>query len=123
MVSTQGTDANPTKVEAIKKLQRPRSRGEIQKLEGMMTSVSRFISKSGERDIPFYKLLRKMVGFQWDNQAMAVFNELNQYLKSLPTLIPPKEDDVLLVYIVATDTVISTVIAVEQLESNIEVKQ
>jgi hypothetical protein len=123
MVSTQGTDANPTKVEAIKKLQRPRSRGEIQKLEGMMTSLSRFISKSGERGIPFYKLLRKMAGFQWDNQAMAVFNELNQYLKSLPTLIPPKEDDVLLVYIVATDTVISTVIAVEQLESNIEVKQ
>jgi hypothetical protein len=123
MVSTQGTDANPTKVEAIKKLQRPRSRGEIQKLEGMMTSLSRFISKSGERGIPFYKLLRKMAGFQWDNQAMAVFNELNQYLKSLPTLIPPKEDDVLLLYIVTTDTVISTVIAVERLEANIEVKQ
>jgi hypothetical protein len=123
MVSTQGTDANPTKVEAIKKLQRPRSRGEIQKLEGMMTSLSRFISKSGERGIPFYKMLCKMAGFQWDNQAMAVFNELNQYLKSLPTLIPPKEDDVLLLYIVATDTVISTVIAVERLEANIEVKQ
>jgi hypothetical protein len=88
-----------------------------------MTSLSRFISKSGERGIPFYKLLRKMAGFQWDNQAMAVFNELNQYLKSLPTLIPPKEDDVLLLYIVTTDTVISTVIAVERLEANIEVKQ
>jgi hypothetical protein len=30
MVSTRGIDANPTKVEAIKKLQPPRTRKEIQ---------------------------------------------------------------------------------------------
>jgi hypothetical protein len=49
--------------------------------------------------MPFYKLLCKMDGFQWDDQAMAAFIELNQYLKSLPTLVPPKEDGVLLSYV------------------------
>jgi hypothetical protein len=46
-------------VEAIKKLQPTRMRKEIQKLAGMMVALSRFISKLGERDMPFYKLLRK----------------------------------------------------------------
>jgi hypothetical protein len=44
---------------------------------------------------------------------MEAFIELKQYLKSLPTLVPPKPDDVLLLYVVATDAVVSTVIAVE----------
>jgi hypothetical protein len=53
---------------------------------------------------------------------MAAFIELKQYLNSLPTLIPPKEDDVLLLYVTATDIVVSTVITVERPEANTEVK-
>jgi hypothetical protein len=54
---------------------------------------------------------------------MAVFIELKQYLKSLPTLVPLKEDDVLLMYVTATDVVVSIVIIIEWLEFNTEVKQ
>jgi hypothetical protein len=93
MVSSRGFDANP-KVEAIKK-------------HGM----------------PFYKLLYKVDGFQWDDQVAAVFVELKQYLKFLPTLVPPKPDDVLLLYMVATDIVVSTIIIVERPEAITEVKQ
>jgi hypothetical protein len=61
----------------------------------MMTALSQFISKLGKRGIPFYKLLQKVDRFQWDDQAVAAFIELKQYLKYLPTLVPPKLDDVL----------------------------
>jgi hypothetical protein len=88
-----------------------------------MEALSRFISKSGERGMPFYKLLHKADGFQWDDQVMAAFIKLKQYLKSLPTLVPPKEDDVLLLYVATTNAVVSTVITVEQTEASTEVKQ
>jgi hypothetical protein len=41
----------------------------------------------------------------------------------LPTLIPLKPDDVLLLYVTTTDIIVSTVIMVERLEATIEVKQ
>jgi hypothetical protein len=78
-----------------------------------MTALNRFISKLGECGMPFYNLLQKSDGFQWDDQAKMAFIELKQYLKSLPTLVPPKPGDMLLLYIAATDTVVSTVITVE----------
>jgi hypothetical protein len=123
MVSFRGIDMNPKKVEAIKKLQPPQTRKEIQKMAGMMAALSRFISKWGERGMPFYKLLRKADDFQWDDQAAAAFVELKQYLKSLPTLVSPKPDDVLLLYVATTDAVVSTVIVVERPEALTEVKQ
>jgi hypothetical protein len=123
MVLLRGIDANPKKVEAIDKLQPPRTRKEIQKLPGMIAALSRFISKLGEWGMPFYKLLRKADGFQWDDQAATMFVELKQYLKSLPTLVPPKPDDVLLLYVAATDMVVSTTIVVERPEASTEVKQ
>jgi hypothetical protein len=110
-------------VEAIKKLQPPRTRKEIQKLAGMMAALNQFISKLGERGMPFYRLLRKADGFQWDEQAATTFVKLKQYLKSLPTLVPSKPDDVLLLYVAATDAVISTIIAIELPEALTEVKQ
>jgi hypothetical protein len=89
----------------------------------MMAALSRFVSKLDERGIPFYKLLPKADGFQWGDQAAAAFIELKQYLKSLPTLVPPKPDDVLLLYVIATDAVVSTIITVEWSEATTEVKQ
>jgi hypothetical protein len=57
MVSSRGIDVNLKKVEAIKQLQPPRTKKEIQKLAGMMTALNRFIFKLDEHDMPFYKLL------------------------------------------------------------------
>jgi hypothetical protein len=89
----------------------------------MVAALSRYISKLGERGMQFYKLLRKADGFQWDEQAAVTFIKLKQYLKALPTLVPPKPNDVLLLYVTATNVVVSTVITVEQPEAMTDVKQ
>jgi hypothetical protein len=110
-------------VEAIEKLQPPRTRREIQKLAGMMAALGQFISKLGQCGMSFYKLLRKADGFQWDDQVAAAFDQLKQYLKSLPTLVSPRPKDILLLYVVATDAVVSTVISIERLDASMGVKQ
>jgi hypothetical protein len=123
MVSSRGIDANPTKVEAIEKLQPPRTRREIQKLAGMMAALSRFISKLGEHGMSFYKLLRKADRFHWDDQAAAVFDQLKQYLKSLSTLVPPRPEHIMLLYVAAMDAVVSTVISIERSDASTGFKQ
>jgi hypothetical protein len=62
-------------------------------------------------------------GFQWDDQAAAVFAQLKQYLKSLPTLVPSWPEDILLLYVADTDEVASTVISIEWPNASTEVKQ
>jgi hypothetical protein len=123
MVSARGINATPKKVKAIEQLQPPCTRKGIQKLAGVMATLSRFISKLGECGMPFYNLLCKADGFQWDDKTATTFIELKQYLKSLPTLVSLKLDDVLFLYVVATDTVASTIIAIERSKATTEVKQ
>jgi hypothetical protein len=51
------------------------------------------------------------------------FIELKQYLKSLSTLVPPKSDDVLLLYVIVANAVVNRVITIERSEASTEVKQ
>jgi hypothetical protein len=44
-------------------------------------------------------------------------------LKSLPTLVAPRPEDILLLYVAATNAIVSTVISVEQSDASMGVKQ
>jgi hypothetical protein len=48
IVSNRGIEANPEKIEAIMKMEAPRSQKKVQRLTRCMTALSRFISRLGE---------------------------------------------------------------------------
>jgi hypothetical protein len=81
-----------------------------------MAALSRFISRVGEKGMPFFKLLKALEKFVWPKEADAAFTQLKEFLTSPPVLTAPQKDDVLLLYIEATDRVVSIVIVVEREE-------
>src|SRR3954471_16282263 len=54
MVSARGIEANPEKVQAIAKMQKPTNMKGVQQLTGRLATLTRFISRLGERTLPFY---------------------------------------------------------------------
>jgi hypothetical protein len=116
VVSHDGIRPNPTKVKAILDMLPPRNVKDIQKLTGCMAALSRFISRLGEKGLPFFKLLKASERFVWSKEADATFTQLKEFLTSPPILTAPQKDDILLLYIAATDRVVSTVIMVEHEE-------
>jgi hypothetical protein len=61
IVSHRGIEANPEKIEAIMRMEPPRSQKKVQRLTRCMAVLSRFISSLGERVIPFYKYSRRWI--------------------------------------------------------------
>jgi hypothetical protein len=68
MVGHRGIEANLAKVDAIRKMAKPSNKKDVMKLTGMMAALGRFISKLGEKGLPFFKLLKKADKFVWDNE-------------------------------------------------------
>ena len=87
---------------------------DIQKLTGCMAALNRFISRLGERGLPFFKLLKGQEKFKWTEEANAALEDLKHHLESPPILTAPTEGENLLLYITATTHVVSTAIVVER---------
>jgi hypothetical protein len=97
-------------------MQPPKNVKDIQKLTGCMAALSRFISRLGEKGLAFFKLLKASEKFVWSEEADDAFTHLKEFLNSPLVLTAPQKDDVLFLYVAATDRVVSTVIVVKREE-------
>ena len=82
-----------------------------------MVALSRFISRLGEKGLPFFKLLKASERFSWSEEADSAFEQLKLFLTKPPIMIAPRPDETLLIYITATSRVVSTAIVVEREEA------
>ena len=114
IVSNRGIEANPTKINAIRFMKPPRCKKDLMKLTGCMAALSRFISRLGDRGLPFFKLLKKSDKFEWNEEAAAAFQQLKDFLTTPPVLTAPDDGETLLLYIAATTHVVSTALVVER---------
>jgi hypothetical protein len=87
-----------------------------------MAALSRFISRLGEKGMPFYKLLKKVDNFQWTTEAQEALEALKKFLTTPPVLKPQRRAtpnqpaEVLSLYISCTTHVVSTALLVERVE-------
>ena len=58
IIGPNGIRANPEKTKARISMVEPLTKKEVQKLTGRISALNRFISKSTEHSLPFFKALR-----------------------------------------------------------------
>ncbi|GKB39178.1 reverse transcriptase domain-containing protein [Tanacetum coccineum] len=102
-VNDDGLKVCPDKVEAVLSLPSPKCLKDVQRLNGKLASLNRFMSKSAKKSLPFFKTLKKCTkknDFQWTAK--------------LPMLTEPKEKEELLIYLTAAKESISAVLMTEK---------
>uniref|UniRef100_A0A2N9GR51 Uncharacterized protein n=1 Tax=Fagus sylvatica TaxID=28930 RepID=A0A2N9GR51_FAGSY len=97
MVSQRGIEANPDKIKAILEMQPPKSTKEVQRLTGRVAALNRFMSRSTDKCLPFFKTLKK--AFEWTDECQQAFEELKRYLTEPPLLSPSKQGEELYLYL------------------------
>jgi hypothetical protein len=116
IISHRGIEANPEKISAITSMKAPTCIKGVQKLTGCMAALNRFISKLGERGLPFFKLLKHQEKFARTPEADQALAQLKDFLSKPPVLTAPRKMEQLLLYLAATTHVVSTAIVVERQE-------
>src|SRR3954470_10224949 len=85
MITNRGIEANPEKIKAICDMKEPTTLNDIQKLNGRLVALSRFLSRGAERALPFLKFLRGVSStkkvtskrkIEWDEDCKKAFQEL-----------------------------------------------
>ena len=69
LISHRGIEANSDKIKAIERMEAPRRVKDVHRLNGCITALGRFISRLGERALPFFKLLKKSGPVEWTPEA------------------------------------------------------
>ena len=82
----------------------------VQVLTGMLDALNRFISKFVDRCRPFYQLLKKWKGFQWDEECDKAFRDLKEYLTQAPMLTASDPGEDLFMYLSMSDHAVSVVL-------------
>ena len=86
----------------------------MRRLAGCVAAMGRFISKSAERALPFFKILKKAGPMEWTPEAEAALQDLKKYLYSTPILVAPKPQEPVLLYLAATNQVVSAALVAQR---------
>jgi ribonuclease HI len=116
IVSERGIEANPEKIAAITDMGPIKDLKGVQRVMGCLATLSRFISRLGEKGLPLYRLLRKAGRFTWTPEAEEALGNLKALLTNAPILVPLAAGEALLIYVAATTQVVSAAVVVERRE-------
>ncbi|GJY39913.1 reverse transcriptase domain-containing protein [Tanacetum coccineum] len=91
--------------------------GDVQNLNEKLASLNRFLSKSAEKSLPFFKTLKKCTkksDFQWTQEAEAAFKQMKKLIAELPMLSAPEEKEELIMYLASAKEAISAFLMIER---------
>lgn len=112
LVSQRGIEANPKKVRAVLEMQPPKTMKQLQQLTRRVAALNRFISRSTDKCLPFFKIMKK--AFVWDSKYEEAFGNLKEYLMNPHLLSRPVEGEVLYMYLAVLPSTVSSALVREE---------
>ncbi|GJX28588.1 reverse transcriptase domain-containing protein [Tanacetum coccineum] len=116
-VNTKGIKVCSDKVDVVLSLPSPKCLKDVQKLNGKLARLNRFLAKSAEKSLPFFKTLKKCTkksDFHWTKETKAAFKQMKQLIEELPTFTAPEEKEELIVYLATAKEAVSAVLKTER---------
>jgi hypothetical protein len=86
LLSAKRIEANPDKIKAIREMEELKTKKDIQKLNGRVAALNRFISRSAKRSLPFFKALKGKGKIEWGPEQSKAFTELKAYIEKMAIL-------------------------------------
>jgi hypothetical protein len=74
-------------------MEEPKTKKDIQKLNGQVAALNRFISRSAERSLPFFRALKGKGTIEWGPEQSKAFAELKEYIEKMAILSPPSPSE------------------------------
>ena len=84
------------------------------KVNGRLSSLSRFLPKLIEKVKPFYKLLKKIEPFSWEETCEQAFLAFKKTIATPPVLSRPRLGAPLLLYLSVVDEAVSSTLVQEE---------
>nr|XP_009421106.1 PREDICTED: uncharacterized protein LOC104000717 [Musa acuminata subsp. malaccensis] len=75
--------------------------------------MSRFLARSGDRCLPFFRALKNPKGFQWTTECEEALKQVKQHLANLPRLASVSPGEKLSIYLAASPHAVSSVLVKE----------
>jgi hypothetical protein len=115
MVHEGGIEVGKKSMKAIDEVVPPTNLKELQSLLGKINFVRRFILNLSQKVLPFSPLLRikKDQKFVWGDEQQKAFNEIKQYMKEPPVLVPPQLNKPFKLYVAADNQTIGSALIQE----------
>ena len=89
IISSEGVQTDPAKIQTIKEWPKPINTEEVQRFLGLCTYYRRFVKDFSKIASPLYKLTQKNVEFRWNSECEAAFSLLKTELVNAPVLKYP----------------------------------
>jgi len=113
MLTRRRIDVNPEKCKVIMDMRSSVDAKEVQKLTGRIASLTRFLSCSADKNLPFFQLLRKNEKFCWTEDCEGAFQKLKEFLTTPPIPVKPKLGTPLIIYLAVSENTCSSVLVQE----------
>jgi hypothetical protein len=112
LVHEGGIEVGKKSMKAIDEVVPPTNLKELQTLLGKINFVRRLISNLSQKVLPFSPLLRlkKDQKFVWGDEQQKAFDEIKEYMKEPPVLVPPQLNKPFKSYVAADTQTIESVL-------------